>query len=259
MLDNPLICEPKILMNCRTKFYKNSCGELIQYQKMVFSQPLFNPFKFNDNLTRYDEIYEKATKLLSDVNPTEKNIERSLRRAKSRLFDLMINNVSECNLFVTLTLDKDVIDRYNYSIVIDHLNTFLSNKVQKNGLKYILVPELHKDGALHFHGIFNKYKGIDLVDSGKKKNGKKIYNILSYKYGFTTAQRITGKNCVEKVSKYVFKYMSKQAGGCIGGRYYLHGGKLAEPVVQYSDEDFSTFPKESFFVTPTLACKIATI
>lgn len=259
MLENPLINEQKILMNCRTKFYRDSSGELVQYQKMVFSQPLFNPCKFDDKLERYDELYTKAAGLLAEVKPDNKNVERAVRRAKSRLFDLMINNVSECDLFVTLTLDKNIIDRYNYTTIIEHLNTFLGNKVQKNGLKYILVPELHKDGAIHFHGIFNRYKGIDLVDSGKKKNGKKIYNILSYKFGFTTAQRITGKNCIEKVSKYVYKYMSKQSGGCIGGRYYLHGGKLREPIIEYSDEDFSMFEKDSFFVTPTLACKIATI
>ena len=256
MLTNPIINEQNFRFNCRTKFYLDHNGTKVPYQVMCFSAPIFNPFYSSDNLDRYDEVSEKKHR---EIFPDE-NKKRALRRAKSRVFDLMINNVADCNLFVTLTVDKEKIDRYDYSKIMKELNVFLGNKVQKNGLKYVLIPEYHKDGAIHFHGIFNRYKGIDLIDSGKKKNGKKIYNIGSYKFGFTTAQKISGKDSIVKVSKYVYKYMSKSASlDMIGGRYFLHGGALNEAVVEYSDTDFSTFPGSEFEITDTMRCKIISI
>ena len=40
----------------------------------------------------------------------------------------------------------------------------------------------------------------------------------------------------DRVSKYIYKYMTKQEGQKIGGRYYLHGGRLALPSFAYSND-----------------------
>lgn len=65
------------------------------------------------------------------------------------------------------------------------------------------MPERHKDGACHFHGLLTNCDNLKMVDSGKFSKGKhiynhevkgskKIYNINSrnWKYGFTTATKI---------------------------------------------------------------------
>lgn len=52
--------------------------------------------------------------------------------------------------FVTLTLAPDKVDRYDAGEVVRKLSQWCNNQVKRRGLKYVLVPERHKDGALHF-------------------------------------------------------------------------------------------------------------
>ena len=72
----------------------------------------------------------------------EENLQRAIRRAKTAAFDLI-----ECNhdldCFGTLTFDPEKIDSKSYSDVYGVLKVWLSNRVQRNGMKYILCPEHH--------------------------------------------------------------------------------------------------------------------
>jgi hypothetical protein len=167
---------------------------------------------------------------------------RAANRAKRNVFDLAACN--DFDLFITLTLNGERIDRYNYKEVIRPLQQWLDNRVRRKGLRYLLVPELHKDGALHFHGLINS-EAVRLVDSGHTdRKGKKIYNLPEWTLGFTTAQYLTGD--YGAVCTYVSKYVTKQAGsgGTIGGRYYFHGGKLARPFFRYGSVDFAEASEE---------------
>ena len=69
----------------------------------------------------------------------------------------MVYNYSLANdwdWFVTLTFDPQKVDRYNYSDCAKKLKNFIDVTRRKcPGLKYLFVPELHKDGAFHFHGL----------------------------------------------------------------------------------------------------------
>lgn len=156
---------------------------------------------------------------------------RALARARKHLFELAACN--SFDYFITLTLDAKEIDRYDYKIVITRLSVWLSNLVQRHGFRYVLVPELHKDGAIHFHGLVAG-GGLKLVDSGKAAKGKPIYNIVNWRYGFTTAVELSGD--YDAVCKYITKYISKSnQAGTIAGRYFYHGGELAEASVAYYD------------------------
>ena len=164
--------------------------------------------------------------------------EQSRRRAYRKVFDYAACNEDVFDLFVTLTLDKQLVDRYDIEKIYPKLKTFLSNRVQRDGLAYVLVPELHKDGAIHFHGLINS-SAVKLKDSGKKYwkrnspcRGQRIYNVADWKLGFTTAVKLSGN--YENVCKYITKYVLKQSdGGMIGGRYYYHGGDLKGPRYEY--------------------------
>ncbi len=63
-----------------------------------------------------------------------------------------------------LTLDPARVNRYDVREVTRHLNHWLDNQVRRKGLAYVLVPERHKDGAIHFHGFFND--ALEARDSG---------------------------------------------------------------------------------------------
>ena len=177
----------------------------------------------------------------------DENRRKSFSRAKNKLFDLLLNN-EQLNLFVTITFDEKQIDRYSYDEIVRKMNIWLDNRVRRHGLGYILVPEFHKDKAVHFHGVMNS-SGLELVDSGHKLNRKKVYNIKDFPYGFTWVQRITDKqgnyqHAREAVGKYIYKYVTKTKGEKVVGGYYLHGGKLHSPRFEFVNVDYFAFDKK---------------
>lgn len=157
------------------------------------------------------------------------NMARSMRRARARVRRLALSNAFRW--FVTLTLDPAKVDRYDADQVVRKLNNWCSNQVKRRGLKYVLVPERHKDGALHFHGFFND--ALEAVASGHKdKQGHMIYNLPGWALGFTAAIEVYGDYA--KAVAYVCKYIGKQ-GDKPAGRWYYSGGDLAEPAAIYGE------------------------
>ncbi len=160
--------------------------------------------------------------------------ERAQRRARVAVRDLGLCN--DWEYFVTLTLDPARIDRYDPAEVVRHLNHWLDNRVRRDGLCYVLVPEHHRDGAIHFHGFFNG--ALAAVDSGHRDDGgHPIYNLPAWGWGFSTAIRLYGERAA--AVGYCCKYIAKQQEK-IGGRWYYSGGQLRRPEVSWSDVDFET-------------------
>ena len=157
--------------------------------------------------------------------------ERSMRRARAKLRRLALAN--EFKWFVTLTLDPEKIDRCDGAAVAKALGRWADNMVRRKGLKYVLVPELHKKGGIHFHGFFND--AVEVVDSGHTDTaGHPIFNLPDWTLGFTTAIELYG-DYVSAVA-YVTKYIGKQ-GLRPMGRWYYSGGRLSEPPKIYADLD----------------------
>ena len=165
-------------------------------------------------------------------------------RAKKAIYDIVASN--QWDFFVTLTLDESLIgDRSDYGSIVKKLNIWLDNAVRRKGLRYIIVPEWHANRkGIHFHGLIND--GVfRMVDSGHKdREGHPVYNLLDWKYGFTTAIRTYGD--VTHTAKYVTKYITKDSEK-IGGRYYFHGGDLLKPSYQYFNTDFYEYGDEHTF------------
>ena len=117
-------------------------------------------------------------------DPKGEDLQRSMRRARAKLRRLALAN--DFRWFVTLTIDPAKCDSFDGSMVVRKLNAWCSNMVQRKGLRYILVPERHKSGRIHFHGFFNDC--LDIVDSGHMdRQGHKVYNLPQWSLGFTTA------------------------------------------------------------------------
>lgn len=190
---------------------------------------------------------------IQDASASLSGIIRSQRRARAK-----IKHLSHCmnaKYFVTLTLDKSKIDRYDISVIVKRLNTWLDNRVRRHGLQYILVPERHKDGAVHFHGFIND--ALPVVDSGtltgvpgRKKPAKPrsdserqrwleagarvVYNLPSWDYGFTTAIELYGDKSA--AVSYVQKYITKDSVK-VGGRWYYNGGIEDASIKEYCAVD----------------------
>lgn len=200
--------------------------------------------------------------------PTVDDMARAARRARSAVADYVLAEYDFTH-FVTLTLDPAKMDRFDAAAAIKRLTVWLNNRVQRNGLKYLVVPEHHKDGAIHFHGLFND--ALQMVDSGtviRPEGGKPVkratalrsgadltackvvYNLPAWDYGYTTAIELTGDRAA--VAGYVCKYIVKEldyADGDrdkIGGRYYYHSTNLRKPKTICYDDDFETFEGYAF-------------
>jgi hypothetical protein len=162
-------------------------------------------------------------------DPKGEDLERSMRRARAKLRRLALAN--EFRWFVTLTIDPEKCDSFDGKAVVKKLNAWCSNMVQRNGLRYILVPERHKSGRIHFHGFFNDC--VTAVDSGHMdRQGHKVYNLPQWSLGFTTAIELYDD--YQKAVGYICKYVGKQ-GEKPAGRWYYSGGALAEPATTYAE------------------------
>lgn len=140
--------------------------------------------------------------------PDDVRFDQSLSRSKSAIVQLVANN--EWDYFVTLTISPDAdTDRYNIKLAKKRITEFLSNYARRSGsdsgFKYLLIPELHKDGAIHFHGVF---KGINPDDLKVNKYG--YWDFVPYvkRFGFCSLGRIKDINaCASYMSKYMTKDM----------------------------------------------------
>ena len=250
--------------NARTKFYPTSDGGKKEVETCVFSDSVYNPHHLEQVKTKpKKQFFAEQEPVSADAN---KCSDFAVRRARKRLFDLVSCN-PDCNMMVTLTLNGADFPRDEWKKIISRLNTWLDNMTRRHDLKYILVPEFHKDGAaIHFHGFVNE-SALDLAralnpHTGKPlfQKGRAVYNITNWKYGFTTAVRV-GKSESDHdfAARYVLKYITKGQEK-IGGRYYLHGGDLKEPSFEYFNADFSALSDsdgwQEFAVTERLTCKV---
>lgn len=160
---------------------------------------------------------------------------RNLSKTKAKIADYVRSNDFE--LFLTLTF-KD--DRNNDERCFSRLSEWLKYMRRKHGkFDYILIPERHADGCLHFHGVFANFGGV-VKDSGVKHKKQPIYNITEWRYGFSTATKIRDK---KRVSNYITKYVVKDLDQNIvgkGKKKYWSSRGLAVPVESYySDIPFS--------------------
>lgn len=173
--------------------------------------------------------FEEGLTAVKHLGNVEYNLSKSFVRTKKRVYDYVRSNKWEW--FLTLTFAPDKVNRYDYLEVSEKLHYWFSNMKKKcPDMKYLVVPEQHKDGAFHFHGLFANVDGLRFVDSGKKdKQGRVIFNVGKYRLGFTTATRIehTGK-----ASSYLMKYITKELCSVTKGkkRYWV-SRNVDEPVV----------------------------
>ena len=243
--------------NCREKIYPDGTVEVLVCDRPIFTDGGWESEK-NNSVARGKR---------RDAPPSAADLERSARRASGKIRDLALCNAFQT--FVTLTLDKTQIDRYDRAAVVKKMSTWCDNHVRRDGLRYVLVPELHKDGALHFHGFFGwsdpAEKNRWCRDSGTisvlgrkapvrvrsdrhrasllARGGQVVYNLPAWTLGFTTAIDLYGDyhQAVTYVCKYIRKQIQGPDAGRICGRWYYHGGCDGKPRVHLSNQEIRNF------------------
>lgn len=177
---------------------------------------------------------------------TETSLERSIRRSQRLVHDYILCN--SFDLFVTITVAHD---RHNIEHSKQKLNTWLKNQRDRNGkFSYVIVPEYHKDRALHFHGVLNNYTGTIKQSRSSKtgriltSDGKPVYELSEYKSGFTKVQYI-GNTAEDqaRVGGYIRKYITKDMVSVFGKKRFWASQGFKKPY----QEDNPTWIKD---ITP---------
>lgn len=240
----------EITRNAKVKFTRDGLCKVT-----CFSRPVYHleGFEVNERSERAF-ILQEADKPPAEKSEGERKRSDSLKRAKDKIFEIVSCN--DWSYMVTFTLDKSKIDRYNPEEVQKRFSSWLYNCAKRKGLIALVVPELHADGAIHFHGLINnalimtfsgtyKVKGdkhpIKLQTlrrrgkSPKDDDVKEVYNVSDYNLGFSTAVKLTGNGfdeayeelaeSVSRVAYYMTKYCTKDLDK-IFGSYYIAVGKL---------------------------------
>jgi hypothetical protein len=127
----------------------------------------------------------------------------SIARARTRVFELAICN--DFDYFITLTINDEKLDRYDLGEYIKKLGQFIRDYRKKYGVnvQYLLIPEKHKDGAWHMHGLI---KGIPKEHLRKNKYGYLDWEDYKKRFGYCSIDKIKNQ---EAVSKYITKYIRK--------------------------------------------------
>lgn len=185
------------------------------YQVRVFDNPVPDPA---EETTRKDAPKKSRQPLLRE-NPFtgeyeriltfeehDRSVKNSVNRTVNNVYYLTRSNVWDW--FVTLTFDPQKVDSLDYDCCVKKLSKWLKRCKEDNpNMRYLVVPEKHKSGRYHFHGLFADCDCLNFTDSGKTVKGQVIYNIGKYHLGFTTATRVQD---TERVSKYITKYITKE-------------------------------------------------
>lgn len=154
-------------------------------------------------LIHYNEKLDRESSEFRERNYTYE----SAQRTKRQIIDYGLSN--KWSYMVTITIDSQKKDRYQYDKTTKQLLKFLKNYKQNHdsNLKYIIVPEQHKDGAIHYHGL------IQISDKHltfkKQRQLAFIYehSILLKSFGFNEFTKIY--NHTEFVTYYISKYITK--------------------------------------------------
>lgn len=131
--------------------------------------------------------------ILQSEKLKNERLERSIRRSRKNIQDILNANLDDKSYFVTLTFAQNLQD---YKKANDRFHYFI--RIKNKDIKYLVVKEHQQRGAIHFHLIVFD---IDKSDLDKLTN--------SWNYGFWYVKKINDKYAYS-ISNYMTKYFSKE-------------------------------------------------
>lgn len=181
------------------------------------------------------EKYEKT-----DYEKEKENKKRSTRRSKQHIYDMARAN--SWDYFATFTFSSD---RYDYGLCKKRLTKWFNNFKQRycNDFEYLCVPEMHEDGAWHFHALIQSKQLPDYLSSGWHP-GK--YVISKYGLGICELEPVKDVN---RVSMYITKYITKDLINNVKNKrryFYSSGMSYSQEVKVNSSKSLYDFIETYF-------------
>lgn len=208
------------------------CGSFVQVYR--FLQHRIKNINKNDDADlnlkkiKFEVNTSKKETKLKTINEIE---ERNITRSKLQCQRIAKANMEYWETFITLTFADNFTDiklankRFKYFI----------DKVRriKNDLRYLVVPEHQKRGAIHYHLLTN----ISINDTKlmyNQEDNPKFKHIKYWLDGFNSVELIKGD--AKKVIGYISKYMTKDVDNrFFGQRRFFYSQNCIVPKVSYID------------------------
>ena len=247
------------LYNVKIITYPDLTKQYRIYQNTIGSDDLSIPVRPRNKGDRNPFDGKVCKDILVDIKDYKNHVDEvSIKRTKKKVYDYAKSN--EWEWFVTFTFSPDKVNRYDYDECTKYLSKWFNNlKRSSPALSYLVVPEQHKDGAYHFHGLFSGINERQIVWTGKYvvkrvrglrskfvRTKEKIYKIGSYKLGWMTATKVRE---MEKVTSYITKYITKDMlNGLHGRKRYWCSRNLVLPL----EEVFTLDATDRFILSQEL-------
>lgn len=192
-------------------------------------------------LTYFKTSGNSSGGFLADPQSEQEKELCNLARARSSIRELALCNPWE--YFVTLTLNADKQDRFSLDGFVRDLGVWIGNYNKKYGvhLKYLLVPEQHKNGAWHMHGLLH-----DVSPQSVMRNSHGYLDMPYYanRFGFISLDLIKDQH---KCSSYITKYVTKDTGkGVAVSKHLFYHSRGLEHAEEMAVWDVSGVPVEAW-------------
>lgn len=216
------------------RIYKYPYGDLA-YKHIYFKRDRFNG--------RERQHSFEIQKELENIQRFDNNLARVRRTVR----DLILCN--KFDYFCTFTFSPQKVDRYDLKTVKQKITKLFAHYKERysSDFKYLLVPEQHKDGAWHFHGMISgiragdfttpatvwkhPYKGSDELIEVPNTKGYVDWTYYSSKLGHFNCSLVRHyDSCATYVSKYITKDM---ANAPRGQQLVLASKKLNRPELVF--------------------------
>ena len=192
---------------------------------------------------------EENTSAIIDALDAQSKLSNNLSRARRTIYDYIMCN--QFDFFCTFTFNAAKHDRYDWKQCKKLISHFFRMYKQNHSsdFKYLVVPEFHKDGAVHFHGMVKGIRTKDLVvpEFIPKRVGKGLVTMVpntkgyvdwvnySSSYGYFSCSAIKDyERCAVYVSKYITKDLMTVSPG---QRLFLSSKGLVKPSVVEDIQD----------------------
>lgn len=188
-----------------------------------------------------------------NVSNPEQIAERSIKRTRSRIYELIENNMFDMHSFITLTFKDEISDYYQAHYYLQNFFRRIKYHMKKTGqeFRYICVPEIQEERSkkygtdvIHYHLLTNLKVGSFFIPKRERKTQYShtkerwitsyYYDLPFWKYGYSTAEALNKNSSTGGLMYYFSKYMSKSNNlSFFNKRKILHSNNLKSNVVEY--------------------------
>lgn len=202
------------------------------YTVYFYTDFLYRVVRFNRS--RADFVFREAK---DHEDESSERFLQSYSRSRSMVLQYALCN--DWDFFVTITVNPDKFDRYELEPIYSSLYAFFKSysREYSSSFRFLLVPELHKDGAWHFHGLMSGILPQHLSEFVPGLHPFKLirvgylnWGMLASAIGYVSLSRLRSP---VGAGFYVAKYITKEhANNGFYAHLYYHsqGLKTARPV-----------------------------